>query len=81
MSVDDPSTNSQKQTIPKMESEVSSNSTALAERNDIEASPAASGVAPKAELAVHESEWTVKSSLQVLGAFMLLFNSYHYEVM
>jgi hypothetical protein len=60
-----------------MESEVSSNSTALAERNDIEASPVANGVAPKAELAVHESEWTVKSSLQVLGAFMLLFNTYH----
>lgn len=24
----------------------------------------------------HEAEWTVESSLQVLGGFMLLFNSY-----
>lgn len=24
----------------------------------------------------HESEWTVRSSLQVLGGFMLIFNSY-----
>ena len=75
MSVISPSSNSQQQTLPKMDSEVSSNST-LAEKTDLEASPAANGAAPKAELPVHESEWTIKSSLQVLGAFMLLFNSY-----
>ena len=59
-----------------MESGVGSNSTALDQITYNEAAPSTDSGAEKLEVQDYEREWTVRSMMQVLGGFMLLFNSY-----
>ena len=58
----------------KVNGDDNSNSTGNASENSSRLEAAAEKAAP----VEYQPEWTVKSSLQVLGGFMLLFNTYLY---
>ena len=60
-----------------MEHKVRSNSVTVDEiKYDAEAAPSTDRGAEKLEVQDFVGEWTLQSVLQVLGGFMLLFNSY-----
>ena len=64
-----------------MECELGSNSMTVDEiKFDAGASPSTDREAKKLEVQDYGGEWTVQSVLQVLGGFMLLFNSYRSPV-